>query len=179
MSRQTCSRLTPLCHFVTSPPQGGRSKASTRLAVPRAQSGSRPQPRSNRNVDRIAGDPAGPGPISPLEREAHRIWSTGGGSGVPLSPRGEVPSVCEAMRGPPGPALALRAPLIRPCGPPSPRWGEEGARLMRRSESIGNCPALRGVGINPRSGAIDPANRLQRRTPAGQTGVTSPRTIEP
>ncbi len=194
------ARLTPLCHFVTSPPQGGRSPTFARLAVPRPRS--RPRPRSNRIVGPLAGDPAGRGSISPIEGTLSAYEVPEAAPGFLFSPRGEVPSVGEAMRGPPGPAFALRAPLIRPCGPPSPRGGEEGAppraplkihrqlsrlygrkeRSAQRSNRSGgsiaarNRPANWGAPDERRSLAMRSAPGrsppLRGRCPAGQRGVT-------
>lgn len=194
------ARLTPLCHFVTSPPQGGRSPTFARLAVRRALP--RPLSRSSRIADWIAGDAAGPRPISPLKGTLSAYEVPEAAPGSHFSPRGKVPSVSEAMRGLPGPAFALRAPLIRPCGPPSPRWGEEGAppraplkihrqlsclygrkeRSAQRSNRSGgsiaarNRPANWGAPDERRSLAVrsapDRSPPLRGRCPAGQRGVT-------
>ncbi len=174
MRRQKCARFTPLCHFVTSPPQGGRLTTSARLTAPQA----RPLPRSNRIVGPLAGDAAGPKPVSPLEGEAHRIWSTGGGSGLPLLPSGRS---AERMRGdegaarhsfcasrPPHPALRatfsplgrrgipLRAPLKIQMESPSLEGREEPSaqRSNRSCESIAATNAGRAEGGNP--GASQP-----------------------
>ena len=202
------ARLTPLCHFVTFPPQGGRSPTFARLAVRRALP--RPLSRSNRIVGPLAGDPAGRGSISPIEGTLSAYELPEAAPSSLFSPRGEVPSVGEAMREPPGPAFALRAPLIRPCGPPSPRWGEEAAppraplrihrqlsclygrkeRSAQRSNRSGGSIAARSadrpMGDAPdqrRSLAMrsapDRSPPLRGRCPAGQRGVTPPRTITP
>ncbi len=163
------ARLTPLCHFVTSPPQGGRSPTFARLAVRRALP--RPLSRSSRIVDWIAGDAAGPRPISPLKGTLSAYEVPEAAPGFLFSPRGEVPSVGEAMRGLPGPAFALRAPSSGPAGHLLPAGEKREPRLVRRSESIGDCPAFMGVRSDPRSGAIDPADRLQRGAPTGQWGM--------
>ena len=58
------------------------------------------------------------------------MCNTGGGSGLPLLPSGRS---AERMRGDEGAArhnFCASPPLIRPCGPPSPRWGEEGAPFV-------------------------------------------------
>ena len=80
----------------------------------------------------------------------------------PSSPqRGDVPSGCEAMRGRCGRIGACGA-LIRPCGPPSPRWGEEGAggalRASRRGFGICGAapPSVGFADISPTRGEITP-----------------------
>ncbi len=65
MLRPTCEALTPLCHFVTSPPQGGR----TLLLALFAASHAAPIEDENLSFEQMGSDARSVRPFSPLEGE--------------------------------------------------------------------------------------------------------------
>ena len=79
-----------------------------------------------------------------------------------FSPAGRSAEHSEAMRGSYGNMPRSWLPLIRPCGPPSPRWGEEEARPIDTDDArsddrcIGRKNHDRRLHLRPRAHAARP-----------------------